>query len=194
MKRNLLSILLLCLTVCITKAQVTIYGFATNVNDEKQSGMVTFNSKTPTTMQRIKQVEEWATAGAWGGDAYYAMLSYATYPKGLYIIDLETSEMTQVTDYMYREDVRAAIEMSYDFTSGIMYMITVSDEDEKCTAFGTVDLKTGEQKTINKNMGRYLVGMAINKNGRVYGIDDDGTLELDRKHRNKSMHLWVSYF
>ena len=182
MKRNLLSILLLCLTVCITKAQVTIYGFATNVNDEKQSGMVTFNSKTPTTMQRIKQVEEWATAGAWGGDAYYAMLSYATYPKGLYIIDLETSEMTQVTDYMYREDVRAAIEMSYDFTSGIMYMITVSDEDEKCTAFGTVDLKTGEQKTINKNMGRYLVGMAINKNGRVYGIDDDGTLvSIDKK-------------
>ena len=74
------------------QAQVDIYGFATNVNDEKLSGMVKFSSKAPaTTMQRVKQLEEWATAGAWGGDAYYAMLSYATYPKGLYVIDIETN-------------------------------------------------------------------------------------------------------
>ena len=101
-RKQLLCILFLCLITIVAKAQVEIYGFATNVNDEKQSGMVKFSSTAPaTTMQRIKQVEEWATAGAWGGDAYYAMLSYATYPKGLYIIDLETGEMTQVADYMY---------------------------------------------------------------------------------------------
>lgn len=179
--RTLLMLLMvgLCMTV---NAQVDIYGFATNVDDEKQSGLVLFNSAEPATMQRIKQVEEWATAGAWGGDAYYAMLSYATYPKGLYTIDVATGEMQQVADYMYNEKVRAAIEMSYDFTSGVMYMITVSDEDENCTAFGIVDLKTGEQKTVNPNMGQYIVAMAINKNGRVYGINDAGTLvSIDKK-------------
>ena len=176
MKRKLLlSILFLCLITIVAKAQVEIYGFATNVNDEKQSGMVKFSSTAPaTTMQRIKQVEEWATAGAWGGDAYYAMLSYATYPKGLYIIDLETGEMTQVADYMYREDVRAAIEMSYDYMTGIMYFITVSDEDENNTALGTVDLTTGTQTFINRNMKQYIVGMAIDKDGVMYGINDAG--------------------
>ena len=90
--------------------------------------------------------------------------------------------MQQIADYMYNERVRAAIEMSYDFTSGIMYMITVSDEDENCTAFGTVDLKTGEQKTISPNMGQYIVAMAINKSGRIYGINDAGTLvSIDKK-------------
>lgn len=182
MKRDLFCILLLCLTILTAKAQVTIYGFATNVDDEKQSGLITFSSTDPTHMQRVKQVEEWATAGAWGGDAYYAMLSYATYPKGLYTIDVETGDMQQIADYMYNERVRAAIEMSYDFTSGIMYMITVSDEDENCTAFGTVDLKTGEQKTISPNMGQYIVAMAINKSGRIYGINDAGTLvSIDKK-------------
>lgn len=174
-RKQLLSILLVCLSALIAKAQVDIYGFATNVNDEKQSGMVKFSSTAPaTTMQRIKQVEEWATAGAWGGDAYYAMLSYATYPKGLYIIDLATGEMTQVADYMYREDVRAAIEMSYDYMTGIMYFITVSDEDENCTALGTVDLMTGAQTFINRNMKQYIVGMAIDKDGVMYGINDAG--------------------
>ena len=174
-RKQLLSILFLCLITIVAKAQVEIYGFATNVNDEKQSGMVKFSSTAPaTTMQRIKQVEEWATAGAWGGDAYYAMLSYATYPKGLYIIDLETGEMTQVADYMYREDVRAAIEMSYDYMTGIMYFITVSDEDENNTALGTVDLTTGTQTFINRNMKQYIVGMAIDKDGVMYGINDAG--------------------
>ena len=194
MKRDLFCILLLCLTILTAKAQVTIYGFATNVDDEKQSGLITFSSTDPTHMQRVKQVEEWATAGAWGGDAYYAMLSYATYPKGLYTIDVETGDMQQIADYMYNERVRAAIEMSYDFTSGIMYMITVSDEDENCTAFGTVDLKTGEQKTISPNMGQYIVAMAINKSGRIYGINDAGTLvSIDKKTGNaQTVPIWVS--
>lgn len=185
-RKKLFRTLFLCLFTCISltvQAQVEIYGFSTNIDDEKQSGLIKISSAAPAnTMQRIKQVEEWATAGAWGGDAYYAMLSYATYPKGLYTIDVETGEMQMVADYMYNEKVRGAIEMSYDFTAGIMYMITVSDEDENCTTFGTVDLKTGEQKIINANMGQYIVAMAINKNGRVYGINDAGTLvSIDKK-------------
>ncbi len=168
------------------RAQVEIYGFSTNIDDEKLSGLIKFSNADPAnTMQRIKTAEEWATAGAWGGDAYYAILSYATYPKGLYTIDVETGETTQVADYMYNEQVRAAIEMSYDFTNETMYMITVSDEDEYCTAFGTINLRTGEQKIINPNMGQYIVAMAINKNGRVYGINDAGFLVSINKTTGK---------
>ena len=168
------------------QAQVEIYGFSTNIDDETQSGLIKFSSADPAnTMQRIKTAEEWATAGAWGGDAYYAILSYATYPKGLYTIDIETGESKQVADYMYNEQVRAAIEMSYDFTTETMYMITVSDEDEYCTAFGTINLRTGEQKIINANMGQYIVAMAINKNGRVYGINDAGFLVSINKTTGK---------
>ena len=158
------------------QAQVDIYGFATNVNDEKLSGMVKFSSKAPaTTMQRVKQLEEWATAGAWGGDAYYAMLSYATYPKGLYVIDIETGEVVkQVADYMYNEKVRAAIEMSYDFTTGVMYMVTVSDDNPGVTSFGVVDLTTGEQTIINPDMKHYVVAMAVDKDGVIYGITNEG--------------------
>lgn len=167
--------LCLCLMTLMAKSQIQLYGFATNVNDETQSGLVKFSSAEPESMQRIKLLEEWATAGAWGGDAYYAMLSYATYPKGLYVIDIETGEVIkQVADYMYNEKVRAAIEMSYDFTTGIMYMITVSDENPSATAFGTVDLTTGEQTFINRDMKQYIVAMAIDKDGYVYGINNNG--------------------
>lgn len=168
------------------QAQVDIYGFSTNIDNEKLSGLVKFSSTDPAnSMERIKTAEEWATAGAWGGDAYYAILSYATYPKGLYTIDVKTGETTRVADYMYNENVRAAIEMSYDFTTETMYMITVSDEDEYCTAFGTINLRTGEQKIINPNMGQYVVAMAINKSGRVYGINDAGFLVSINKTTGK---------
>ncbi|MBR4845250.1 MAG: carboxypeptidase-like regulatory domain-containing protein [Bacteroidaceae bacterium] len=180
MKHVQLRKILLCLLLFVgvaVRAQVDIYGFAINVNDETQSGLVKFSSIEPKSMQRIKQLEEWATAGAWGGDAYYAMLSYATYPKGLYTIDIETGEVVkQVADYMYNEKVRAAIEMSYDFTTGVMYMLTVSDDNPGATAFGTVDLTTGEQTIINHDMKQYVVAMAIDKDGIVYGINNDGAV------------------
>lgn len=183
------SVLLACLMACFNltvRAQIDIYGFSTNIDDEKLSGVVKFSSTDPAnTMERIKTAEEWATAGAWGGDAYYAILSYATYPKGLYTIDVKTGETNLVADYMYNEQVRAAIEMSYDFTTETMYMITVSDEDEYCTAFGTINLRTGEQKIINPNMGQYVVAMAINKSGRVYGINDAGFLVSINKTTGK---------
>lgn len=187
--KKLLTILWMCIFIGMgmsARAQVEIYGFSTNIDDEKLSGLIKFSSTDPAnTMQRIKTAEEWATAGAWGGDAYYAILSYATYPKGLYTIDIETGESKQVADYMYNEQVRAAIEMSYDFTSETMYMITVSDEDEYCTAFGTINLRTGEQKIINPNMGQYVVAMAINKSGKVYGINDAGFLVSINKTTGK---------
>lgn len=188
-----LFFLLLSLSCCLpTKADgVEIYGFSTNIDDEALSGLIKFNSSDPAnTMQRIKTMEEWATAGAWGGDAYYAILSYATYPKGLYTIDTQTGETARVADYMYREDVRAAIEMSYDFTTETMYMITVSDEDEYATAFGTINLRSGEQRFINTNMGCYVVAMAINKNGRVYGITDNGTVISINKTTGKCTNLF----
>ena len=158
-----------------TQAQVDIYGFSINVSDETQSGLVKFSSTQPKSMQRVKLLEEWATAGAWGGDAYYAMLSYATYPKGLYIIDIETGEVVkQVADYMYNENVRAAIEMSYDYTTGVMYMVTVSDDNPGVTSFGVVDLTTGEQTFINHDMKHYVVAMAVDKDGVIYGISNEG--------------------
>lgn len=173
LRKILLGLLLL---VGMTmQAQVDIYGFSINVNDETQSGLVKFSSTDPESMQRVKLIEEWATAGAWGGDAYYAMLSYATYPKGLYIIDIETGEVVkQVADYMYNEKVRAAIEMSYDYTTGVMYMVTVSDDNPGVTSFGAVDLITGEQTIINHDMKHYVVAMAIDKDGVIYGISNEG--------------------
>lgn len=188
---NLVAIFYFLCSLSVIADGVEIYGFSTNIVDETQSGLIKFNSADPAnSMQRIKTMEEWATAGAWGGDAYYAILSYATYPKGLYTIDVQTGETTRVADYMYREDVRAAIEMSYDFTTETMYMITVSDEDEYATAFGTINLRTGEQRFINTNMGHYVVAMAINKNGRVYGITDNGTVMSINKTTGKCTNLF----
>lgn len=188
---NLVSIYLSLFCLPAAADGVEIYGFSTNIDDETQSGLIKFNSDNPAnTMQRIKIMEEWATAGAWGGDAYYAILSYATYPKGLYTIDVQTGETNRVADYMYREDVRAAIEMSYDFTTETMYMVTVSDEDEYATAFGTINLRTGEQRFINTNMGCYVVAMAINKSGRVYGITDNGTVMSINKTTGKCTNLF----
>ncbi|MBQ8773705.1 MAG: hypothetical protein IJZ17_04415 [Muribaculaceae bacterium] len=154
---------------------ITIYGFSTNVNDDT-SGLVHFTSDDPWTMTRVKAIEEWPTACAYGNDAYYAMLTFAMMPKGLYTIDLESGEPTLVADYMYNENVRAAIEMSYDYTTNTMFMLTISDESNWSTAFGKVDLTTGEQTIINPNMGLYHRTLAVDQDGVVWTIDEDGGL------------------
>lgn len=156
-------------------AGITIYGFTTNLNTDKSS-IVVFNSEDPSDMTRVKELDEWPTAGAYANGAYYTMLTYAMMPKGLYTMDLETGEPTLVVDYMYNEDVRAAIEMSYDYTTQTMFMLTVSDEDSYSTAFGKVNLTTGEQTIINANMNAYFRTMAVDADGKVWAIDGDGRL------------------
>lgn len=158
-------------------SNLKMYGFSENDLDYTQNGLITFNSKTPQTITRVANVDYNVTAGAFAGDAYYAMCTYQYfYPGGIYTIDLETGERTEVVSYVENESVRQAVEMSYDYTTETMYMLYASDYDAYSTAFASVDLKTGVQTVINPNMKRYVRAMAVDKDGVVYGIDQSGYL------------------
>ena len=162
---------------------IEIYGFSCNDVDYTQNGLVKFNSSSPAQMSRDNIVSDDVTAGAFGGDAYYVMRTFQYfYPGALCTVDLTTGQLTEVASYVENAKVRQAIEMSYDVTTETMYMIFGSDEDSYSTAFGTVNLTTGEQTVINPNLNRYVRAMAVNKDGVVYAIDQDGyLLTIDKK-------------
>lgn len=161
----------------VNDAGVEIYAYSQNFDDYTLNGLVKFNSNSPEELTRIKIIEDEATAGAFGGDAYYVMCTYQYfYPGGLYTVDLETGELTLVASYIQDYNVRLAVDMSYDYTTETMYMIYPSDNDSYLTAFGSVDLKTGQQTFINHEMDRYVRAIAVDKEGILYGIDEYGML------------------
>lgn len=156
---------------------ITIYAYSQNTDDYLLNGPVKFNSSNPSDMTRIATNEDEITAGAYGEDAYYVMCKYQYfYPGGLYKVDLESGELTLVASYIENYNVRMAVDMSYDYTSQTMYMIYPSDNDSYLTAFGSVNLETGEQTFINAEMDRYVRAMAIDQDGTIYGIDENGML------------------
>lgn len=154
-----------------------LYGFSmTNLIDESLTGLVKFNTANPVTVEHIGNSSEDVRAGAFANDKYYMIALEGNYPKGLYTADVTTGNLTLVADYMYNELVRGAIDMSYDYSTETMYMITNSDGVRYMTALRTVDLETGEQTVITDNMERYYRTLSVNMDGEMYGIDGDGIL------------------
>lgn len=165
---------------------VEIYAFTeSNITNEKATGLIKFNSTTPGKITRLKNVSEWATAGAYADQDYYVMVSYMMYQPTLYTVNLETGEMTSVVACTSEggKEARQAVEMSYDVISKQMYMIAFDENDDDYnTGLYTVDLKTGEQKMIIKNMNRHIYAMAIDAEGTMYGVDGNGMLcKIDKK-------------
>ena len=159
---------------------IDIYGFVEyNVTDEAHRGLVKFNTTSPGKVTRVKSVQDWATAGAYAKEKYYVMAYDNSFNPVLSTIDLETGEVELVTSCSLEGDYALqAFEMSYDVISRQMFMLANSQYDPEmyASALLTVDLATGEQKYINKNMGRHIYAMAINAQGEIYGVDDRGML------------------
>lgn len=159
---------------------IDLYGFVeNNVNEESHKGLVKFNTSSPETVTRIKSVSNWATAGAYAGETYYVMAYDNSFNSVLCKIDLETGEVTDVATCTLEGDYPLqAFEMSYDVISRQMFMVANSQYDPEMynSALLTVDLKTGEQCYINKNLGRHIYALAINAQGDMYGVDEEGML------------------
>lgn len=170
----------------VAEEGIEIYAFTeSNITNENAIGLIKFNSKSPGSVTHVKNVWEWATAGAYAEQDYYVMVSYMMYQPTLYTVDLETGEMTSLVACTSEggSEARQALEMSYDVISKTMYMIAFDENDENFnTGLYTVDLKTGEQKLVIKNMKRHIYAMAINAEGTMYGVDGDGMLcKIDKE-------------
>ena len=159
---------------------IDIYGFVEyNVSDEAHRGLVKFNTTKPAQVTRIKSVPEWATAGAYAKENYYIMAYDNSFNPVLSTVDLETGDVKTVASCSLEgEYPLQAFEMSYDVISRQMYMLANSQYDPEMytSALLPVDLTTGKQTYINKNMGRHIYAMAINAQGEIYGVDDSGML------------------
>ncbi len=159
---------------------VEIYAFTEcNFDNEMAQGLITFNSDNPALVTRVKNVSEWATAGAYADEKYYVMVSVMSYLPTLYTVDLTTGEMTQLVECTSNDDApRQALEMSYDVIGKKMYMVAFDENDPDLnTGLYTVDLVTGEQTLVKKNMDRHIYAMAINAEGVMYGVDGNGRLQ-----------------
>ena len=158
---------------------VEIYAFTefNNVN-ERDQGLFKFNSANPGKITRVKTTDNWATAGAYAEEKYYVMVSVMSYMPTLYTVDLETGDMhSLVACSSDKDEARQALEMSYDVVDRKMYMIAFDENDQDYnTGLYTVDLETGVQSCVIKNMGRHVYALAINAEGVMYGVDGSGDL------------------
>ncbi|MBR5843436.1 MAG: carboxypeptidase regulatory-like domain-containing protein [Bacteroidaceae bacterium] len=159
---------------------VEIYGYVeNNFTVESNKGLIKFNSSTPAQVTRMKLLDTWATAGAYARENYYVMAYDNAFNPTLYTVDLETGEITLLTVCSLEGDYALqAFEMSYDVIGRQMYMLATSPYDPEMynSALLTVDLTTGEQTYVNRNMGRHIYAMAINAQGEMYGVDGYGML------------------
>lgn len=168
---------------------IDIYGFVEyNTLDENQRGLVKLNTGKPTKVNYVKEVSDWATAGAYASEAYYVMAYDNRFCPTLCTIDLETGEVESVASCtLDGGEGLQAFEMSYDVVEKQMYMFATSpyDPDMNNSALLTIDLKTGEQTYINKNLGTHYYAMAINALGEMYAVDGSGMLrKIDKATGN----------
>lgn len=159
---------------------IEIYAFTEyNEHDEADQGLFKFNSAKPGNITRIKQVAEWVIAGAYAEQEYYAIASIMFRPV-LCRVDMESGVVSTIADCMMDDGGYGvpAHDMSYDVVSKTMYMIALdeSDYDNNNSGLYTIDVATGEQHMIRKNVGRSLYAMAVNAEGVMYAIDDKGML------------------
>ncbi len=160
---------------------VEIYAFTEwNLVNEEAKGLIKFNSSSPTTITRVKNIDKWATAGAFAEEDYYVMANDNSFNPTLYTIDLTTGELNENSVTCTGADgyPLQAFEMSYDVYDHVMYMLANSpfDPENYNSALLTVDLTTGEQVYVKENMGRHFYTLAVDAEGVMYGVDGNGVL------------------
>ena len=115
------------------------------------------------------------TAGAYADDYYYAELTQtdeetqAMIPVELVCYDIESNQMRTVGDLSgYTSHIN---DMSYDYSTGTMYAISV--RDGAYSVLYTISLKNAESTEV-ATLDRRFFTLACSYDGQLYGISFDG--------------------
>lgn len=168
-----------------------MYGFGTNNPDEQSIGFFKFNSADPSDITVIGNPSEKVIRGGTEANGkYYAIALTSDYfPEGLYTVDPETGEVTQIADYKEDEKVRGATDMSYDYSTGTMYLLTNSDDTPYSSALWTINLADGSQKKIYDDLGESFMTLAVDYEGRMYAVAREGAFYSINKETGKSTRI-----
>ena len=185
-----LSLMLLCATVA-SQAQTTIYAYRNWQPSNPTSsvkGPVKFSSDNPGQLSLIADQSRLGNvyAAAYYNYKWYAQVTVSgmqSSVEGLYTIDMNTGERTLIANAGSQ-----LTEMAYDYTTDVMYAIAYGAEE-----LATIDIKTGEVTTIARFSGTsandiYMLALACDLDGKLYGIGTDDNLYLiDKKNATCSL-------
>ncbi len=178
MKKNYLLLALALAASVVASAQTTIYAYQTwqrGALDPKR-GPVKFASNTP---GDIKLISDQSARGVCYSGFYYNYKWYAqgmvsgtqsTF-EGLYTIDINTGERTFVASKGSK-----LVDMTYDYSTGQVLGIQNGNE-----YLASLNIATGEVTRIAKfatgsGSNPYMIALAADKGGTLYGIATSDTL------------------
>lgn len=161
-------------------APLTLYGYVCSSSDwtEDHSNLYQFTATQPTSFQLVPDEGVEPVIADGGGcyhDGHYYAVQYAGF-MGMVLADFcvynaETWEMEQ---YIPVGQGSVGTDMDYDVTTGMIYGCFYSDEWDHCV-FGYIDPANG-YRTLVADLDRIYFGMAVNSQGEVYGLSEEGNL------------------
>ena len=186
MRKIQLFVLMLAATLA-AQAQVTLYAYRNTQLDDVQNakkGPVKFSPSDPSDVTLIADQTRFGCVYA---GAYYNYKWYAQVTKpgtqssleGFYTIDMNDGTRTLIStagDHLS--------EMAYDYSTDTMYGIKTGTEK-----LMTIDLETGETAEVGpftadgspQREQLYMLALAVDKNGTMYGIDiNDYLYRIDK--------------
>lgn len=174
--------------ICGMSAQTTLYAYRNYQKGAPNGGLngpVKFKSNNPMNLQLIADQSKLGQsyAGAYYNYKWYAQITKpgtSSANEGLYTIDLNTGERTLIST---KGDALA--DMTYDYSNNIMYGIKAGNK-----YLMTINLKTG----VTANVGQfknesgsflYILALACNTDGKMYGVATDNNFYLVDKTNAK---------
>ncbi|MDR0546566.1 MAG: hypothetical protein LBG77_03135, partial [Dysgonamonadaceae bacterium] len=187
--RNIFTFMLMGLFYCVTALGQSLYGY--RIVPSAQQGMVSFSPETPSVVTSINNYREFDSfrfdyttivAGEFvKGDYYYSSLygSTAIYPGTLTRLNTDNWEVVasrQCTDpYSWPYDMAALDDMSYDYTTDILYGLLYSATEAYLVKIDTKTLDYTYDPNVNL-IRKGLRNFAFDLDGTCYAIGYDNNL------------------
>ena len=179
---NLSVAVCMTLTAMNSWAQKTAYGYT--MYPATSPAMISFDINAPSTttsMGTYAKAEPRSGAAVKG--KLYMMGVDDDFNTWFYCMDMSTGASETIKKL---GDVTVPMDMSYDYSTEVMYSIANSETDDGVSALSTIDLTTGALNTVTNNLGFMCRAIAIDARGQMYLLDRNGVLHKANKSNGAS--------
>lgn len=137
-------------------------------------GMGPITVPIPTgSLQSLKNTDFWMSGADFVGDTWYAV-NYDDSNSGLYTVDKDTGDYTLIGSTN-----QSLHGLAYDHINDVAYVVQISGD---ASNLYTIDLTTAQTTLVGPIGINYVIGIAADNLGNLYGIslETDGLLTIDK--------------
>ncbi|MBQ8701501.1 MAG: hypothetical protein IJ549_01900 [Prevotella sp.] len=173
MKKFVLLIMAMVVSVASNAQDKTIYGFSMS----SPYALLKFTADNPAGATRVGSTNLDPRSGAAVAEDLYVIGMNDDFDPVLYKVDTATGSATKI-----KVADELPFDMSYDYTSDQMFFVNSSATPDAGGALWTMNLENGKCTLVKDKLGVYVRALAINANGDMYGMTNNGVfVKIDKK-------------